>query len=146
MQHYLSKKQIVIKKVYLNFGNTAIKMKWLGLAEGEAEEVNIRKKITKVFDYKEDIEEFGKKIDKIQRKKLTKEETDSLFITTTNVLETLNKVKNNTVVPKEIEANLKELKKEAKEEKTLMEKEDFDIFGSIVEDRTKIKEIANKKH
>ena len=69
-----------------------------------------------------------------------------MFITTTNVLETLNKVKNNTVVPKEIEANLKELKKEAKEEKTLMEKEDFDIFGSIVEDRTKIKEIANKKH
>lgn len=116
------------------------------LAEGEAEEINVKKKIKKTFDYKEDIEDLGKALDKQQRKKLSKEELDSLFITTTNTLEILNKVKTNEITPKDIENALKALKEEAKTEKLLLEKEEFDIFGGKVDDNTKVKNLANKKH
>lgn len=116
------------------------------LAEGEAEEVNIIKKITKVFDYEEDIENIGKTMDEMQRKLLLKDETDSIYLTTTNVLPILNIVKNNNIMPKDIENNLKQMKKQAIEEKTLLSKEDFDIFGSISQDSTKVSKIKNKKH
>lgn len=133
------------KKSIFEFWKFSNKDEVATLPEGEAEEVNIIKKITKVFDYEEDLENFGKTMDKMQRKALTKEETDSIYITTTNVIELLNKVKNNEVLPKEIEASLKELKKEAIQEKTLID-EEFDIFGGIVKDSTKISKINNKKH
>ena len=133
------------KKSIFEFWKFSNKDEVATLPEGEAEEVNIIKKITKVFDYEEDLENFGKTMDKMQRKALTKEETDSIYITTTNVIELLNKVKNNEVLPKEIEASLKELKKEAIQEKTLIDKE-FDIFGGIVKDSTKVSKINNKKH
>ena len=37
------------------------------LPEGEQEEVNVIKRIEKTFNYEDDLEEFGKKLDKIQR-------------------------------------------------------------------------------
>ena len=55
-------------------------------------------------------------------------------------------MKNNEVLPKEIENNLKELKKEAQEENALHEIEEFDIFGGMSQDATKISKIANKNH
>ncbi len=134
------------KKSIFEFWKFSNKDEVAALAEGEEEEINIIKKITKVFDYNEDIENLGKMMDKIQRKALTKEETDSIYISTTNMLEILNKVKNNEVLPKEIENSLKEIKKEAKEEKVLMESEEFNIFGGMSQDNTKISKIANKKH
>ena len=115
------------------------------LPEGE-EEPSIIKNITKVFDYEEDIEEFGKKMDKEQRKKLSKQETDSIYISSTNLIEILNKVKNNTALPKDIQDSLKEIKKQAKQEKTLSENEEFDIFGGIIQDSAKISKINNTKH
>ena len=116
------------------------------LPEGEAEEVNIIKKITRVFDYEEDMEKFGKKMDKIQRKNLNKDETDSIYITSTNLLELINKIKINEFQPKDIETALKEIKKEAIQEKALSEDEEFDIFGGIIQDSTKVSKIKNKKH
>ena len=82
-------------------------------------------------------------MDEIQRKLLTKDEKDSIYITSTNLLEILNKVKNNEVIPKEIENSLKEIKKEAIKEKALMDDE-FDIFGGIVKDTTKITNLNQK--
>ena len=134
------------KKSIFEFWKFSNKDEVAALAEGEEEEINIIKKITKVFDYNEDLENLGKIMDKIQRKALTKEETDSIYISTTNMVEILNKVKNNEVLPKEIENSLKEIKKEAKEEKVLMESEEFNIFGGMSQDNTKISKIANKKH
>lgn len=116
------------------------------LAEGEQEEVTIIKKVTKVFDYVEDLDKFGITMDKIERKVLTKSEKDSIYLTTTNLLPILNKIKNNEVLPKEIENNLKEMKKQAKEENALNEVEEFDIFGGLSQDNTKISKIANKNH
>lgn len=134
------------KKSIFEFWKYSNKDEVATLPEGEEEEVNIIKKITKVFDYEEDIEKFGKTMDKIQRKALSKQETDSIYITSTNLLEILNKVKNNDVLPKDITASLRDLKKEAIQEKTLTEKDEFDIFGGIAQDLSKVSKINNKKH
>ena len=115
------------------------------LPEGEQEEVNVIKRIEKTFNYEDDLEEFGKKLDKIQRKNLTKEDTDSVYIATTNLAEVLNKIKTNNILPEEIEKSLKDLKAEAKELKSLDE-EEYDIFGNVIQDTTKIRKINNKKH
>ena len=134
------------KKSIFEFWKYSNKDEMSSLPEGEEEEVNVVKKITKTFDYIEDLEKFGKTIDKMQRKNLTKEETDSIYITTTNILPLLNKIKINEFQPKDIENYLKDIKKEAVEEKTLFEDEEFDIFGGMLNDTTKISKIKNKKH
>lgn len=134
------------KKSIFEFWKYSNKDEIATLPEGEEEEVNIIKKITKVFDYEEDVEKFGKTMDKIQRKVLSKQETDSVYIASTNLLEILNKVKNNDVLPKDITASLRELKKETMQEKMLTEKDEFDIFGGIAQDLSKISKINNKKH
>lgn len=134
------------KKSIFEFWRYSNKDAMESLPEGEEEEVNILKKITKVFDYEEDFEKFGKTMDKIQRKVLTKQETDSIYITSTNLIDILNRVKNNEVSPKDITASLRELKKEAIQEKALMDDEDFDIFGGMAQDMSKISKIKDKKH
>ena len=133
------------KKSIFEFWKYSNKDEMEVLPEGEQEEVNVIKKIEKTFNYEEDIEEFGVKLDKIQRNNLSKEDTDSIYITTTDLLDIINKVKNNDSLPDEIEKNLKKLKSEAKEERSLDE-EEYDIFGNIIEDTTKIRKINNKKH
>ena len=134
------------KKSIFEFWRYSNKDEVAALAEGEIEEVSTTKKITRVFDYEEDLEKFGKNMDKIQRKLLTKDETDSLYLLSTNLIDILNKVKNNNVMPKEIENSLKQIKKEATEEKMLTESEEFDIFGGMAQDRTKVSKINNKRH
>lgn len=134
------------KKSIFEFWKYSNKDEMATLPEGESEEVNIIKKITRVFDYEEDLENFGKKMDKIQRKNLSKDETDSVYITSTNLLEIINKIKINEFQPKDIETTLKEIKKEAIQEKSLSENEEFDIFGGIIQDSTKVSKIKNKKH
>ncbi len=134
------------KKSIFEFWKYSNKDEVASLAEGEEEEVNIIKKVTRVFDYNEDLENFGNTMDQVQRRTLTKEETDSVYLTTTSLLPLLNKVKNNEVLPKEIENNLKDLKKEAKEENVLNEIEEFDIFGGMSQDATKVSKVANKNH
>lgn len=134
------------KKSIFEFWKYSNKDEIASLPEGEEEEVNIIKKITKVFDYEEDIEKFGETMDKMQRRLLTKAETDSIYITSTNLIEIINKVKNNEVGPKDITASLNDLKKEAIEEKALTEKDEFDIFGGMSHDMAKISKINNKTH
>ena len=134
------------KKSIFEFWKYSNKDEVSQLPEGEAEEINVVKKITKVFDYDEDIEYFGKKYDRLLRKELTQDESDALFITNTNVIDLLNQIKTNTLEPKELENYLKMLKKEAIEQKSLLDNEEFDIFGGIADDSTKIKKIKDKKH
>lgn len=134
------------KKSIFEFWKYSNKDEMATLPEGEQEEVNIIKKIEKTFDYEEDIEKFGKTMDKMQRKLLSKEEADSTYITTTGLLELVNKIKINDFLPKDIETELKEIKKEATQEKALLENEEFDIFGGLSQDNTKVSKIKNKKH
>ena len=85
-------------------------------------------------------------MDQMQRKILTKEEADSIYLTTTDVLEILNKTKKNDITPKDIEINLKEMKRQQVEEKSLENSDEFDIFGGIIQDSTKVSKIKNHKH
>ena len=133
------------KKSIFEFWKYSNKDEMATLPEGEKEEINVVKKITRVFDYEEDLEDFGKKYDRIIRKTLSQDETDALYITNTNVLDVLNSIKSNELLPKDLENNLKQLKKEAVEEKTLFDDEEFDIFSGT-DDSTKITKIKNKKH
>ena len=133
------------KKSIFEFWKYSNKDEMEVLPEGEQEEVNVIKKIEKTFNYEEDLEEFGKKLDRIQRKNLDREDTDSIYIATTNLIDVLNKIKTNNISPEEIEKALKDLKIEERELKSL-DDEEYDIFGNIIEDSTKIKKINNKKH
>jgi len=132
------------KKSIFEFWKYSNKDEMAVLPEGELEEVNVIKRIEKIFDYEEDFEELGKKLDRMQRKNLSKEEIDATFIASTNVVGILNKIKTNDIMPEDIEKSLKEIKKEAVDEKSLTE--EYDIFGNLIEDNTKIKKINNKKH
>ena len=134
------------KKSIFEFWKYSNKDEMSSLPEGEEEEVNIVRKITKTFDYEQDFENFGNTMDKLQRKNLSKDETDSVYILTTNLLPIINKIKINDFQPKDIDNTLKEIKKEAIEERDLTEKEEFDIFGGIVQDSTKVSKIKNKRH
>ena len=134
------------KKSIFEFWKYSNKDEMKQLPEGEAEEINIIKKIVKVFDYEKDLEKFGQTMDKMQRKILNRDELDSIYLTTTNLLDILNKVKTNEITPKEIETSLKEIKKEAIKEKELTENEEFDIFGGISDDSRKISKIKDTKH
>ena len=118
------------------------------LPEGEEEEVGVIKRIEKTFDYEEDFENYGINLDTMQREELTIDEQDSIYIASTNILDMLNKIKLNIVTPKDVETLLKLLKKELRENEDYDELEDdeFDIFGGISEDNTKIKKIGNKLH
>ena len=131
------------KKSIFEFWKYSNKDEVATLAEGEKEEVNIERKITKVFDYDEDLENLGINYDKRYRKELSNDELDSIYISTTNLLNILNNIKNNRVKPKEIENSLKEVKEELKSDAS---KQDMDIFGGILEDSGKSKTISNKKH
>lgn len=102
------------KKSIFEFWKYSNKDEISSLPEGEEEEVNIEKKTKNESDYKEDIELLGKNLDKMQLKNLSKTEKESIFIASTNLIDILNKVKSNEVMPKEIESSLRELKREQK--------------------------------
>ncbi len=133
------------KKSIFEFWKFANKDENLALNEGKILNKNIEvKKLEKTFDYEEDFDEIGKEFDKYQRKELTDKECDYIYIGATDILDDLNKIKENKY--SELEESLERLKTEAEKEKSLFSTEEFDIFGSISEDKTKIKSLGNSKH
>lgn len=133
------------KRSIFEFWKYSNKDEMASLPEGEAEEINIIKKITKVFDYENDLEKFGNTMDKIQRRLLNKKETDAVYIAYSDVIDILNKIKINDFVPKDILVVLKKLKKEASQDNALAD-EEFDIFGGNIQESSKVSTINNKKH
>lgn len=123
----------------------------LALNEGKEEEV-AEVELEKTFDYEEDFEDLGKKADKEQRKYLNKEECDSIYATTTNAIDAINLVKKyaDKKMPKtkiaQLQNMLKDIQLQAEQEKENFLNEDFDIFGGITEDNTKIKSLDGKRH
>ena len=132
------------KKSIFEFWKYSNKDEVKSLAEGEEEVVNV-KPHTKTFEFEEDFEEFGSMMDKVQRNKLNKEELDSIFLVSTEQIEPINKVKTNSLEPKELDKYLKILKAEYKEQKGKLDDE-VDIFGGLEEDTRKIKKLDNKSH
>lgn len=134
------------KKSIFEFWKYSNKDEILELEEGEKEEVNIRK-ITTVFDYDEDKENLGQVLDNIQRKKLTNDELNSIFMTTTEELDIINRIKTEQkIMVKELNEKIKVLKEEMSQERLLTENEEFDMFGTFITDDKKIKKISNKEH
>ena len=135
------------KKSIFEFWRYTNKDEVAALDEGEEETLNVIPKIKRRFDYEQDIEAFGQELDKLQRSKLNKDELDSLFILSTDVSSVINTLVGDKIqAKKELDASLKKLKEEAANNKGLNEKEEFDIFGSLIEDGRKVKTIANKNH
>lgn len=129
------------EKSIFEFWKFANKDEKLLLNRGQIEEEHY-KKIEKVFDYEEDREEIGIQIDKQQRKIFSKEETDAIYLATTLVRDVWNQNKEKRI----IQRNLETLKQEAEAERILFNSEQFDIFGGMAEDGTKIKTLGNQKH
>ena len=115
---------------------------YFGLNEPEV--IENPKEIEKVFDYEEDIEEVGEKLDKKNREKFSKEDFDSIFMTSTESLEDINILRQNENA--DFEKRINALKEEALQTEILFSSEDFDIFGSMSEDRTKINNLGSHKH
>ena len=115
------------------------------LAEQEESE---HVKIKRVFSFEDDIEELGKKMDEKQRIYFNEKETDAIFAIYHD-LDSFNYLSKSKVLKKdekEIENKLKQLKEQYKDDYEQIKEKDFDIFGSIVEDSTKIKVLNNNKH
>ena len=117
-----------------------------GEEEGEEEVITNVKPHSKIFDYEEDFEEFGTAIDDIQRTIYSKEELDNIYLTTTNQLEIINKLKVGSFTAKELEMWNKQIKTDLKNDSEISEEEVIDIFGGLVEDTRKITKLANKSH
>ncbi len=129
------------KKSIFEFWKFTNKDKASELPEGKVKEEN-DELIKKVFDYEFDFDDLSVKLDKIQRDELTKEELDSLYLTNTYILEDINKVSKEEGITEE---RLEYLKEKAIEANSLLDKENFDIFGGMSYDN-KLKILANKKH
>ena len=119
------------------------------LQEAEEEEkTENHVKIKKSFSYEDDLEELGEKMDKKQRKALSQKETDAAFaiyqdIETFNLLSKAKLLKKDE---KQIQEILENKQQKYEEQYEQIEKKHFDIFGNVVEDKTKIKVLKNHKH
>ena len=118
------------------------------LNEAKEEENENSNKLKKVFEFEQDIEDYGKKIDIRQKEIFSKEECDAIFairndITTFNLLNKEKVLKKDDAL---IEKQIKELKKEYEKEYKQLQEKDYDIFGNVAQDKTKIKTLKNNKH
>lgn len=137
-------------KSIFDFWKFANKDNNLILADGESEEEEVVTKLDKTFDYWEDLEDVGKDMDKIIRKLISKKECDSIFLATTEMLKYINEVKNNSELDNSkmqlLENELNEIKDKTTIVSSLFPKEEYDIFGGLSEDKTKIRVLAGRKH
>ena len=137
------------KKSIFEFWKYANKDESKMLQEGETqEEVNGKNMLKKTFDYEEDIESLANKIDTQQREKLTHKAQDALFASNF-VLDGINIVSKTKLLKSDEEklSNLlEELKADYRKDIDKIEEKDFDIFGNVSEDKTKIKTLKNNKH
>ena len=152
------------KKSIFEFWRFTSKDEMQTLAEAEENEEAEKTKMRKYFDYETDL---GKIVDEMQRRKLSKNETDAIFAIreVPESFKELEKEKDTSVeifVEKEEEEvkkqqarskktnalnkDLTRLKKEYEEDAEVINAKDFDIFGGMIEDKTKVKTINNVKH
>ena len=129
------------KKSIFEFWKFTNKDKQDELPEGNIQEENVEK-LKKAFDYELDFEDLGASLDKKQRELLSKQELDSIFLTSTYILKDINDVLNEKEINND---RLEELKDKAVNEKDLLDKESFDIFSGMSYDN-KLNTLANQKH
>ena len=155
------------KKSIFDFWKFTSKDETQTLSEADENEETQKTKITKYFNYETDLEDLGQMIDELQRRKLSKNETDAIFAikqvpesfkelekeNETDVElyieeyeEEAKKSKTKRKKVSALEKDLSNLKKEYEKDIEIINAKDFDIFGNLVQDHTKIKAINNIKH
>ena len=139
------------KKSIFEFWKFTNKDELPSLNEGEEEENKEKEKIGKSFDYETDIEELGKQVDELQRRKFSKNETDAIFaikqvLTASQILNSTQSKDLSKEQKQILGQELEQLKQEYENNIEVIQAKDFDIFGSMSEDRTKIKTLNNQKH
>lgn len=127
------------KKSIFEFWKFTNKDEAKALNEG-VQETHQTKKLKKVFNYDLDFEDLSKQLDKEARLLFSKDKTDSIFITTTNLISDLNRVVNGENL---LEESLEKQKEELKNSNTIRP---FDIFGSSASSKDQIKTLGNIKH
>ena len=133
------------KKSIFEFWKYSNKDQVASLEEGEQEEVNISK-IEKLFDYDNDFEIFGEKVDKNQRLKFTDSELEASYIASTDLFDLVKRIHNKENIEL---TEYSEILKELKDQKTEVvdESDDtFDVFGSDSAKFDKERKIGNKTH
>ena len=136
------------KKSIFDFWKYANKDDSKMLAEGQEVEETKQEKIKRKFDYEEDIETLAANIDVRQREKLSHEEQDAIFASNF-ILDGINIVSKEELLKDnkdKIEKILEKLKEEYRKDIDKIQVKDFDIFGNVAEDKTKIKTLKNNKH
>ena len=112
---------------------------------GEFEEEEHKEKIKRDFDFEEDMQTLAASIDNRQRESLSYSAQNAIFASNF-VLDGINKIAKPNFSENEIEDLLKKLKEDYKNNIEKIEEKDFDIFGNVTEDKTKIKTLKNNKH
>ena len=133
------------KKSIFEFWKYSNKDQVASLEEGEQEEVNISK-IEKLFDYDNDFEIFGEKVDKNQRLKFTDSELEASYIASTDLFDLVKRIHNKENIEL---TEYSEILKELKDQKTEVADESddtFDVFGSDSAKFDKERKIGNKTH
>lgn len=134
------------RKSIFDFWKYSNKDERLSLEMGNEQEQNENKTtLKKFFDVETEMENLGAKVDTIQRKKLSREEMDSVFLANTEVLSVLNMLRKNNLDKDAIEEVLEELKEQFDNNRLYIDSETFDIFGNIADDTT-IKYIGSRSH
>ena len=139
------------KKSIFEFWKFTNKDELPSLNEGEEEDESEKEKIGKSFVFEADMESLGKQMDELQRRKLSKNETDAIFAVQHAIASSqiLMKTNSKDLKPKElvkIQEELERLKIEYSEKIETIELKDFDVFGGMIEDNTKVKTLHNEKH
>lgn len=135
------------KKSIFDFWKFANKDEKLSLEmAAEKDKENYTTSLKKVFDFEIDFDNMGINVDNTQRKKLSREEIDSMFIAKTDILRFLNMIKSNELDKDSFESALSTLRDEFNKNRLYIDSETFDIFGNIEDDNRKIKYIGDKSH
>ena len=135
------------KKSIFDFWKFANKDENLAIEMGNERDISKNvNKLKRTFNLEMDLEELGVEQDKIARRKLSKDEMDSIYIAKTNILPIINMIRLEEMNKESIENMLDILKQELENNDRLVGEEVFDIFGNISGDSTKIKYIGSKSH
>lgn len=135
------------KKSIFEFWKFANKDEKLSLEMGnENGKKNENTILKKAFDFEIDFEELGAQVDRMQRVKLSKEETDGIYIASTELNPVINSLRAGNMNKVKIENALDDLKEEFNQNRLYIDSETFDIFGNIDNDSRKIKYIGSRSH
>lgn len=112
------------------------------IAEAEKLKQEENKKIKKTFNYQEDMQDLGKKMDESQKNTLSKNEIDALYVVKDyiNIINILCKSEiddeDNSVISQVLVNEKSKYEKQIKEKNVIY----FDIFGNIDKEPEKVKE------